>query len=61
MKKAIVSVSVCLIMAMVLSTGCQKAASVQSGAVDKPSSNTFWYDKIKEKYGGQGYDDTIIS
>ena len=31
------------------------------GAVDKPSSNTFWYDKIKEKYGGQGYDDTIIS
>ena len=35
--------------------------SGQLGAVDKPSSNTFWYDKIKEKYGGQGYDDTIIS
>jgi len=37
MKKAIVSVSVCLIMAMVLSTGCQKAASVQS---DKKSETT---------------------
>ena len=36
-------------------------SSGHTGAVDKPSSNTFWYDKIKEKYGGQGYDDTIIS
>ena len=44
-----------------LKTALALKPSVQMGAVDKPSSNTFWYDKIKEKYGGQGYDDTIIS